>query len=430
MLAVYDVLADSASDATRGTLATSGDAAITLLTPFISMGTTTSGNNSRCFPQITAALNIPLVNGQKQELTINSSTGSPTSGVRQACFYPTGITGASNLRFIGDAFQITGAAFPTLPVTLDGATLISNSTHTFTNELTLASTSILRCYGNNALTLTGPLKNAPGTSPTLNFADGGIHWFRNDMSAFTGTIRNAITTATQYVIIHSDATVPSTVTIDASGTSGKIRFDAQADMTIASTLTGAGTMNKTGNAALTLTGPTTSARGPFNVDAGELILAGNYTYGAITVKSGATLTVNGTLSTNATINAGATFKGRGSVGGALTIASGATVEPGVTIPALTLPGGATLRVAADDAPFSVTTLTLTATEENPLIIDLPPAGWGFIQYPLFILPASETIDESLLALPATARLKSKELEDGKTLWYLRDGKSGILINIY
>ncbi|MCZ7502191.1 autotransporter domain-containing protein [Agrobacterium sp. ST15.13.015] len=106
--------------------------------------------------------------------------------------------------------------------------------------------------------------------------------------------------------------------------SGGIANDAQLVIdgagTLFNSISGTGTLKKTGD--------------------GNIVLTGNSTYSGVTEVSSGKLSVNGSLASMVTVGSGAVLGGSGTIGG-LTVASGGTLSPGNSIGTLTSTGDVT-----------------------------------------------------------------------------------------
>lgn len=153
----------------------------------------------------------------------------------------------------------------------------------------LSGTGSLQQVGTGTTTLTGTNTYAGGTNISAGTLVGGVSSFG------TGTIVN----------------------------NAALVIEQATNATFANTLTGTGSLTKSGNATVFYTGDGKGFTGSFQV-------------------TGGTLSVNGALNAEMTVDSGTTLKGSGTVGRTV-LADGAIIAPGNSIGTLTVDGNLTFR---------------------------------------------------------------------------------------
>lgn len=161
----------------------------------------------------------------------------------------------------------------------------------------------------------------------------------------------------------SDFTSARAMTVEADGSTMEVAVGTR--FTMAGTITGPGSLIKTG--------------------AGTLALSGNSSYTGMTSLMGGMMFVNGTLNgTTVMAASGTTLGGSGSITGSVTIASGATLAPGVShgaIGTLTIEGDfvsqgvLTIEATPESADRIVVAGQVDLTGSSLSIVELTASGW-------------------------------------------------------
>ena len=254
---------------------------------------------------------------------------------------------------------------------------------------------------------------ATGAGATTPAGTWGTSPFWNTIAAGTGTTGAWVDGNTAVFSAGTDATGNYTVTVSGTQTIGGLTveegspylnggilylpgatpFDITGDVTINSTINGAGSLIKTGPGELSLSGSNTYTGGT-TINGGTVSVVSNLPFGTgpVTVNSGGTLSVN-EYSTNSVLVLNPGSRLAGIYGGYqnATIGTGVILAPGIaatgfdaigdlTFDDLTLgPGGALeMHVKSNGATFSydtvnvqnVSTLTISATSGNPFTLKL------------------------------------------------------------
>ncbi|RQR24950.1 autotransporter domain-containing protein, partial [Burkholderia sp. Bp9143] len=255
-------------------------------------------------------------------------------------------TGAVNLAGTGATFDVSGAAGAQTIGALSGAA---------------GSTVNL---GANALALNG---SGNGTFGGVIGGTGGLTVAGTGIQTLTGS--NTYTGGTTIA-------AGGTLQLGNGGTSGSVAgnvvdngaliFNQSANVTLASVLSGTGSLTQAGSGQLTLTG-TNTLSGPTTVAAGTLAVAGSLGQSTVTVQNGATLTGTGTIG-GLVVQSGA-FAAASQPGAALNVAGNVTFQPGSTLQVAVTPqqggsiaaggtatlNGGTVQVLANQASFQQTT---------------------------------------------------------------------------
>ncbi|QQO34452.1 autotransporter outer membrane beta-barrel domain-containing protein [Bradyrhizobium diazoefficiens] len=247
----------------------------------------------------------------------------------------TTIAGDINAPFTNAAFAIFAATPGTVTVdnslgqvSASGMQFASNGYHLVGGEIALAGSpsSIIRVGDGTApgASYVATIDNVLSGNTQLVKTDlgtlvlNGINTYTNGAAINGGTLRisqDANLGAASGGLALDGGTLQNTaeftsargVTIGAAGGT----FQTDADLTLSSLISGAGSLTKTGNATLVLNGNNAYA-GPTTISAGTLIVSGD--------QSAATgLT---------TVSNGAILAGTGTLGGSLTVASGGAINPG------------------------------------------------------------------------------------------------------
>jgi outer membrane autotransporter protein len=210
-------------------------------------------------------------------------------------------------------FAIAGGSF-----TFDAPFAITGMADVAMNSGTVA---IAGTVDTDALTVNGGTMIIAGVVNTPAFdLNGGVLSVSSDANLGSGTGALNFDRGT------FENTAAFTTARDIMLNAGSGTFQTDADLTVASAITGPGGLTKTGTAALTLNSVNTFA-GLTTVDAGTLVV-GDDTHAAAS------------LAGDVLVNTGGTLGGIGTIG-STTIASGGTIAPGNSIGTLTVKGDIT-----------------------------------------------------------------------------------------
>lgn len=259
-----------------------------------------------------------------------------------------------------------------------------------------AGTNVLS-LNNDANTHTGNILVSEGTL-RIRRGDGSLGGAGNSVTladATTFRVNNFISTST------FELAADRTFTL----TSGTVAFLMETDNPMASLITGAGGVSKTGAAVLELKNANTYEGGTV-VSAGTLLA--NNTSGSAT-GSGAV-----------TVNSGATLGGSGRIAGATTIAAGAFLLPGNSTgvlafdDALTLLGTSTLEIngTTRGADYDGVDVVGLLTYGGALVLDFGAALEGDATFNLFSLGGGQTGDFSAVSIVGSYAVASLDLTAG------------------
>ena len=287
---------------------------------------------------------------------VNLGTGAAlTLGGSNALTLSGSITG-------GGALVKTGAATVTLASAAGytGGTTINAGTLALGAGGSLASTGAVNLAGTGAtldvsgatgVQTIGALSGAAGTNVNLG---GNALALNGGGTAFGGTIAGAggVTVASGTQVLTGSNTYTGGTTIAAGGTlqlgnggtsgsvagnianSGALVFNQSGNVTVASILSGSGSLTQAGSGQLTLTG-TSTLSGPTTVAAGTLAVNGSLAASAVTVQGGATVTGTGTIGGLVVASGGTASLSQ--PGQALNVAGNVTFQPGSTMQVATTP---------------------------------------------------------------------------------------------
>ncbi|BBT18129.1 hypothetical protein WP8S17C03_41780 [Metapseudomonas otitidis] len=278
--------------------------------------------------------------------TVSAAANATLSGVISGAFTLTK-SGVNTLTLSGsNTYGATTVSAGTLSVASDSN--LGNGTVTLASGSTLAVTSATTI--DNAIALSGSATVNTGADTTLSGVISGSNSLtKSGASTLTLTGSNTFTGSTSVnagtLSVASDANlgagalnlangttlqITGNTTIDnALALTGLVTVNAGAAATLSGTISGTGSLTKTGASNLTLSGSNTNS-GTTTVAAGTLVVDGS-TNSATTVASGATLAGSGTLGGDVTVQSGGTLSPGGAgvatltVNGNLTLASGSTL---------------------------------------------------------------------------------------------------------
>ncbi|WP_322034346.1 autotransporter domain-containing protein, partial [Burkholderia sp. BCC1970] len=255
-------------------------------------------------------------------------------------------TGAVNLAGAGATFDVSGAAGAQTIGALSGAA--GSTVNLGANALALS--------GSGASTFGGTVGGTGG----LTVAGTGIQTLTGS-NTYTGGTTIASGGTLQLGNGGTSGSVVGNV-VD----NGALIFNQSANVTLASVLSGTGSLTQAGSGQLTLTG-TSTLSGPTTVAAGTLAVDGSLGQSTVTVQNGATLTGTGTV--GGFVVQGGAFAAASQPGAALNVAGNVTFQPGSTLQVAVTPqqagsiaaggtatlNGGTVQVLANQASYQPTT---------------------------------------------------------------------------
>ncbi|PCE32533.1 autotransporter domain-containing protein [Burkholderia ubonensis] len=241
-----------------------------------------------------------------------------------------------------------------------GGTTINAGTLALGEGGSLASTGAVNLAGTGATfdasgatgaQTIGALSGVAGTNVNLGANALALN---GNGAAFGGTIAGSagVTVASGTQVLTGSNTYTGGTTIAAGGTlqlgnggtsgsvagnianNGALVFNQSGNVTVASVLSGTGSLTQAGSGQLTLTG-TSTLSGPTTVGAGTLAVNGSLAASTVTVQGGATVTGTGTIG-GLVVSSGGTAS-LSQPGQALNVAGNVTFQPGSTMQVATTP---------------------------------------------------------------------------------------------
>ncbi|KWF08630.1 autotransporter domain-containing protein [Burkholderia ubonensis] len=235
-----------------------------------------------------------------------------------------------------------------------GGTTINAGTLALGEGGSLASTGAVNLAGTGATfdvsgatgaQTIGALSGVAGTNVNLGANALALN---GNGAAFGGTIAGAggVTVASGTQVLTGSNTYTGGTTIAAGGTlqlgnggtsgsvagditnNGALVFNQSGNVTVASILSGTGSLTQAGSGQLTLTG-TSTLSGPTTVGAGTLAVNGSLAASTVTVQGGGTVTGTGTIGGLVVVNGGTASLSQ--PGQALNVAGNVTFQPGSTM---------------------------------------------------------------------------------------------------
>ncbi|MFE1813791.1 Ig-like domain-containing protein [Metapseudomonas otitidis] len=291
--------------------------------------------------------------------TVSAAANATLSGVISGAFTLTK-SGVNTLTLSGsNTYGATTVSAGTLSVASDSN--LGNGTVTLASGSTLAVTSATTI--DNAIALSGSATVNTGADTTLSGVISGSNSLtKSGASTLTLTGSNTFTGSTSVnagtLSVASDANLGAGALNLANGTTLQITGNTTIDNALA--LTGLVTVNA--GAAATLSGTISGTGSLTKTGASNLTLSGSNTNSGTTTVAAGTLVVDGSTNSATTVASGATLAGSGTLGGDVTVQSGGTLSPGGT-------GVATLTVNGN--------LTLASGSTLALDINGTTAGTGY-----------------------------------------------------
>ncbi|ONS97014.1 autotransporter outer membrane beta-barrel domain-containing protein, partial [Burkholderia cenocepacia] len=313
------------------------------------------------------------VNLGANTLTLNGSGNNTFGGT---------IGGTGGVTLAGTGTQtLTGANTYT-----GGTTIHGGSTLALGAGGSLASTGAVNLAGTGArfdvsaatgTQTIGALSGEAGTN--VNLGANALALNGTGSSTFGGTIdgSGSVTVASGTQVLTGGNTYTGGTTIAAGGTlqlgnggtsgsvagnvvdNGALIVNQSGNVTIASVLSGTGSLTQAGSGQLTLTGASTLS-GPTTVSAGTLAVNGSLGQSTVTVQSGATLTGTGTVG-GLVVQNGATAAAT-QPGAALNVGGNVTFQPGSTFQVAATPQQSGSLAASGTATLNGGTVQVLANQ--------------------------------------------------------------------
>jgi fibronectin-binding autotransporter adhesin len=273
------------------------------------------GNDN--WADVTGAVNAPFDDGAFAIFTGAAGTVTIDNGL--------GAVTASGLQFAVDGYTFAGEALTLIgpqSVIRVGDGTAAGAGYTATIGSAIAGATQLVKTDAGTLVLSGANTYSGGIA--INGGTVRISSDANLGAAAGGLSLNGGT-------LNTTADLSSVRAVELAG-SGTFRTDAGTILTLSGAVIGAGGLTKSGAGTLALSG-TGAYAGPTNVDAGMLLVNGNYAgaTGPTSVGSGASLGGTGTIGGDVTLASGATLTPGAGGAGTLTIGGNLSLAPGSTL---------------------------------------------------------------------------------------------------
>ncbi|MCA3932948.1 autotransporter domain-containing protein, partial [Burkholderia sp.] len=307
-------------------------------------------------------------------LTLNGSGAGAFGGT---------IGGTGGVTVAGTGTQtLTGANTYTGGTTVNGGSTLAlgaGGSLASTGAVNLAGTgATFDVSGATGTQTIGGLSGAAGTN--VNLGSNALA-LNGGGGAFGGTIGGSggVTVASGTQVLTGGNTYTGGTTIAAGGTlqlgtggtsgsvagnvvdNGALVVDQSGNVTIASVLSGTGSLTQAGTGQLTLTG-TNTLSGPTTVGAGTLAVNGSLGQSTVTVQSGATLTGIGTVG-GLVVQGGATAAAS-QPGAALNVSGNVTFQPGSTFQVAATPQQSGSLAASGTATLNGGTVQVVANQSS------------------------------------------------------------------